>query len=613
MNYISHFSSFISDSYNPNSLEGSPIRDYINISQGISRFANSPINFEHSSQIRQNPQQLFIQSQGSPLRNSASFIMTLTPSKSPTKHTPLPCQKILFQDANYVPPLANNINTQSEDQAFRSRIDLRDQSKLESLRVKECRRDVTPIRTYIKKMNTCFPILGSNNAGIYTSPKVQIQIEQSCSPCCPGVSPSRYLATPASQLKASYNPSNEQETLEPFTLQILRTQSDPVEPVSQTQEIYLKKKRLFREYESDVEEERSVVEKKKAVGRKKPVQKAKRNRKTKDQILALKHGFTGNPLSKERIRELSKKTGLTEDQVYKWDWDQRKKNGFKGLEETGIQVHTDEFGGYSKQEYAEQAESPIAENVGINIEKCLDEILKEVGPHPIQASRFPGLEKPPPSPQSTLPYSPSSLAQSHSANLTPSQHPTSQKEKSKPILAIRMAPINNININDTPKTKSLKSVKSDPPHNANTKNEECNFLSSVMNYDKSDKSGKSDMKCSTDCENWVWNYDCSSSPSSGNSNMETPMTRVTSAETPPADLVKKTQSYNLKKDIMEDDEISTTPTVCNNDDIQAYHKLPTQFYTPNHHFSQDNTFFSKFCGSQSHSQEAFHCNPNFNQ
>jgi DNA invertase Pin-like site-specific DNA recombinase len=52
----------------------------------------------------------------------------------------------------------------------------------------------------------------------------------------------------------------------------------------------------------------------------------KRSRKTCDQIKHLKEIYrTCSNWSKEKISEVAKETGLSENQVYKWIWDQKKK------------------------------------------------------------------------------------------------------------------------------------------------------------------------------------------------------------------------------------------------------------------------------------------------
>lgn len=53
----------------------------------------------------------------------------------------------------------------------------------------------------------------------------------------------------------------------------------------------------------------------------------KRNRKNGEQVRLLISEFEDNPLwSKEVIRILAQKTGLSEAQIYKWNWDYKKKN-----------------------------------------------------------------------------------------------------------------------------------------------------------------------------------------------------------------------------------------------------------------------------------------------
>ncbi|CAG9327157.1 unnamed protein product [Blepharisma stoltei] len=55
----------------------------------------------------------------------------------------------------------------------------------------------------------------------------------------------------------------------------------------------------------------------------------KRKRKTNDQILLLQREFENNPeWNKDSLARLTKLTGLTEAQVYKWGWDQKKKIEF---------------------------------------------------------------------------------------------------------------------------------------------------------------------------------------------------------------------------------------------------------------------------------------------
>lgn len=54
----------------------------------------------------------------------------------------------------------------------------------------------------------------------------------------------------------------------------------------------------------------------------------KRKRKSNAQLKLLKHEFyrrEGGTWSKEKIVEMAAMTGLSESQVYKWCWDQKKK------------------------------------------------------------------------------------------------------------------------------------------------------------------------------------------------------------------------------------------------------------------------------------------------
>ena len=52
----------------------------------------------------------------------------------------------------------------------------------------------------------------------------------------------------------------------------------------------------------------------------------KRKRKSGDQLKTLVREFDRNPnWTKETLLEVSRKTGLSEAQVYKWGWDQKRK------------------------------------------------------------------------------------------------------------------------------------------------------------------------------------------------------------------------------------------------------------------------------------------------
>jgi hypothetical protein len=52
----------------------------------------------------------------------------------------------------------------------------------------------------------------------------------------------------------------------------------------------------------------------------------KRRRKNKEQINILQNEYVRTPnWTRAFMKELSKRTGLTPSQVYKWNWDQKKK------------------------------------------------------------------------------------------------------------------------------------------------------------------------------------------------------------------------------------------------------------------------------------------------
>ena len=62
--------------------------------------------------------------------------------------------------------------------------------------------------------------------------------------------------------------------------------------------------------------------------------KLRRIRKNTDQYKILNSEYLkSNYWSKEHIRRLSKRLGLKQSQIYKWNWDQRKKDGLVRTEE----------------------------------------------------------------------------------------------------------------------------------------------------------------------------------------------------------------------------------------------------------------------------------------
>lgn len=55
----------------------------------------------------------------------------------------------------------------------------------------------------------------------------------------------------------------------------------------------------------------------------------RRQRKNKDQIKILENEYKKNPnWSRDFIKDISERLGLRESQVYKWQWDQKKREGF---------------------------------------------------------------------------------------------------------------------------------------------------------------------------------------------------------------------------------------------------------------------------------------------
>jgi len=60
--------------------------------------------------------------------------------------------------------------------------------------------------------------------------------------------------------------------------------------------------------------------------------KHRRKRKSHDQVKYLKEKFYENPnWSKQEVKQISRKLGLSESQVYKWGWDYKKKLRLEGL------------------------------------------------------------------------------------------------------------------------------------------------------------------------------------------------------------------------------------------------------------------------------------------
>lgn len=77
----------------------------------------------------------------------------------------------------------------------------------------------------------------------------------------------------------------------------------------------------------------------------------RRKRKTYEQIQILIQEFQSNPeWSKENMQEVSRKTGLSEAQVYKWGWDQKRK-----MDDPNHDIH-DELRLYKQQEEEEEEE-----------------------------------------------------------------------------------------------------------------------------------------------------------------------------------------------------------------------------------------------------------------
>ena len=91
--------------------------------------------------------------------------------------------------------------------------------------------------------------------------------------------------------------------------------------------------------------------------------------------------FKTNPeWTKELVAVLSSKTGLSESQVYKWNWDQRKKF-VEGSESLDAEVTRDEFGGYCCKRWGKfnddfDDNDNICDILGLDIEKKALELAK---------------------------------------------------------------------------------------------------------------------------------------------------------------------------------------------------------------------------------------------
>ena len=105
-----------------------------------------------------------------------------------------------------------------------------------------------------------------------------------------------------------------------------------------------------------------------------------RIRKSENQIQDLIVEFRINPeWSKDKVAELSYKTGLSESQVYKWNWDQRKKFTSE-MEQLEAEVSRDEFGGYCCKKWGKSDDFENDDNIcsllGLDINKMALELVK---------------------------------------------------------------------------------------------------------------------------------------------------------------------------------------------------------------------------------------------
>lgn len=105
-----------------------------------------------------------------------------------------------------------------------------------------------------------------------------------------------------------------------------------------------------------------------------------RIRKSENQIQELIIEFRINQeWTKEKVAQLSEYTGLSESQVYKWNWDQRKKFNLD-LENMEAEVSRDEFGGYCCKKWGKlddfENDDNICKQLGLDVERLALEIVK---------------------------------------------------------------------------------------------------------------------------------------------------------------------------------------------------------------------------------------------
>ncbi len=106
-------------------------------------------------------------------------------------------------------------------------------------------------------------------------------------------------------------------------------------------------------------------------------------------------------MTKEQQKELAKKLGLKEQQVYKWWWDQQKKRQKFGDDDELCMntVKADEFGGYSKAWLADGEATKdaslesIAALLGLDIEKKALALIQMDDPTLCKTKSVPVIQK----------------------------------------------------------------------------------------------------------------------------------------------------------------------------------------------------------------------------
>ena len=100
----------------------------------------------------------------------------------------------------------------------------------------------------------------------------------------------------------------------------------------------------------------------------------KRKRKNSGQIKILIDIFNKNPRwDKETVDKAVAKSGLSKSQVYKWGWDRKKKASTDDID--FVRPAKDEFGGYSKHDFAENDDLSIANVIKVDLNEKVQQLV----------------------------------------------------------------------------------------------------------------------------------------------------------------------------------------------------------------------------------------------